>query len=470
MVTAADAAAQRAGLGVGMAVTKAQILVPDVAVMAADPAADAVALERLAAWALRWSPVAAADPPDGIVIDATGAAHLHGGEATMLDDMVARLAAAGLEARAAIADSWDAAHGLARFAATAATPAVAVAPADSAAVLGLPLEALRLSPETARDLRALGFDRVGDLAAQPRGPLTLRFGAALVRCLDHVRGRESQPIEPVRPPGVVEVRRAFAEPIAAAETILRCTGELVTALCAALADKDLGARRLDLVFHRVDSRIAAIRIGTARPVRDAGRLTRLLGARIETVDPGFGIEAMRLAATRAEPLRPQQEDFPFAAETAGDISGLIDTLANRVGHRRLYRFAPADSDVPERSVRRIAPLAPASHGCSDPGWSGAWPRPPRLLPVPEPIETVALLPDHPPVTFTWRGVRHRVARADGPERIFGEWWKRDAEAAAVRDYFRVENGAGERFWIYRAGDGEDGATGSQRWFLHGIFA
>jgi len=466
VVTAADAAAQRVGLGAGMAVTKAQILVPDLAVMPADPAADAAALERLAAWALRWSPVAAADPPDGLVIDATGAAHLHGGEAMMLGNMVSRLTAAGLKARAAIADSWDAAHAFARFAATPGTPAVVVPPGDSAAaVLGLPIQALRLPPETAADLRALGFDRIGDLAAKPRGPLTLRFGPALVRCLDQARGRESQPIEPVRPPGLLEVRRAFAEPIAAAETILRCTSELITALCAALADRDLGARRLDLLFHRVDNRIEAIRIGTARPVRDAGRLTRLLGARIETIDPGFGIETMRLAATRAEPLRPQQGDFPFASEAAGDISALIDTLANRVGHRRLYRFAPTDSDVPERSFRRIAPLEPASRRWSDP-----WPRPPRLLPVPEPIETVALLPDHPPVTFTWRGVRHRVARADGPERIFGEWWKRDAEAAAVRDYFRVENGSGERFWIYRAGDGEDGATGSQRWFLHGIFA
>ena len=148
-----------------------------------------------------------------------------------------------------------------------------------------------------------------------------------------------------------------------------------------------------------------------------------------------------------------------------DVSDLIDILSNRVGPDRLYRVAPVASDVPERSVARVAAMAPAVEET----WPSNWPRPARLLPKPEPIDTVALLPDHPPASFTWRGVRRRVRRADGPERVFGEWWKRDAELAAVRDYFRVEDEAGERFWIYRAGDGEDVATGSQRWFLHGIF-
>jgi protein ImuB len=175
---------------------------------------------------------------------------------------------------------------------------------------------------------------------------------------------------------------------------------------------------------------------------------------------------MRLAATLAEPLAPKQTISSLTEEPEADISGLVDTLVNRVGDQRLYRFAPVASDVPERSVRRIAPTAPDTGDA----WPDHWPRPSRLLPKPEPIETVALLPDHPPVTFTWRGIRRRVKRADGPERVFGEWWKCDAELIAVRDYFQVEDEAGERYWIYRAGDGEDVATGSHRWFLHGIFA
>jgi protein ImuB len=278
-------------------------------------------------------------------------------------------------------------------------------------------------------------------------------------------GRASQPIDPVRSEDLIEVRRNFAEPIAAAETIARYTEKLVAKLCEALEAKGLGAKRLDLLFHLVDNRIEAIRIGTALAVRDAKRLTRLLCDKIETIDPGFGIEIMRLAATLAEPLPPKQTNFSLSGEAQADISGLIDTLANRVGPRRLYRFAPVASDVPERSVRRIAPMAPDTGGA----WPDQWPRPARLLPIPEPIETIALLPDQPPVVFAWRGIRHRIHRADGPERVFGEWWKRDAEIRAVRDYFQVEDDTGERFWIYRSGDGEDGATGSHRWFLHGIF-
>jgi protein ImuB len=295
--------------------------------------------------------------------------------------------------------------------------------------------------------------------------LTLRFGPELGRRLDQALGRIAEPIEPVRSPDLVEVRRGFAEPIGAPETIARYTGKLVAQLCDALEAKGLGATRLDLLFHRVDNRIEAVRIGTAQPVRDVKRLTRLLCDKIETVAPGFGIEIMTLAATLAAPLAPRQIISSLTEEPEADVSALIDTLANRVGEKQLYRIAPVTSDVPERSVQKIAPLAPAAGV----GWPDHWPRPARLLANPEPIETVALLPDHPPVTFSWRGVRRRVKRADGPERVFGEWWKRDAELIAVRDYFQVEDDAGERFWIFRAGDGEDAETGSQRWFMHGIF-
>ncbi|CEG10603.1 hypothetical protein BN961_04043 [Afipia felis] len=261
------------------------------------------------------------------------------------------------------------------------------------------------------------------------------------------------------------MRRAFAEPIGAAETIARYIGKLVAQLCERLDERGLGARRLDLICHRVDNRAHAVRVGMATPVRDVKRLNRLLCDKIETISPGFGIELMTLAATIAEPLEQRQAVSSLVEERAPDVSDLIDTLMNRVGERAIYRLAPVASDVPERSVGRV-PAMSADTGAS---WPGHWPRPSRLLPLPEPIETVALLPDHPPVSFTWRGVRRRVRRADGPERVFGEWWKRDAELVAVRDYFRVEDDAGERYWLYRAGDGEDAATGSHRWFLHGVF-
>ncbi|MBX9828683.1 MAG: DNA polymerase Y family protein [Xanthobacteraceae bacterium] len=463
-ILAADAAAQRAGLRIGMAASKAQALVRDLVMRDAEPDADLAALDRLALWALRrYSPIVAANPPDGLVIEATGATHLHGGEAAMLADMVARLKAAGLSARAAMADTWGAAHALARF---AARPTLVVPAGESAAaIMSLPIAALRLPATTVDSLRRLGLDHIGDLERTPRAPLALRFGSDIGRRLDQAMRRLSEPIDPIRPAEIAEVQRQFPEPISAAETIARYIAKLVSELCILLEARGQGARRLDLLCHRVDARMAAVRVGTALPVRDARRLTRLLTDKIETIDPGFGIELMRLAATIAEPLDAKQTISDLAAPPEADISDLIDTLSNRIGGERLYRIVPVQNDVPERSVVRAAPAAPDA-GAS---WSGSWPRPVRLLASPESIETVALLPDHPPVTFTWRGVRRRVRRADGPERIFEEWWRGDAELDAVRDYFRVEDEQGERFWIYRAGDGEHGETGSQRWYLHGIF-
>ena len=458
-----NGAAVRSGLRTGMPATKAQALVKELVIRHADPDADAKALERLAVWALRYSPIVAPDGPDGLVVDATGASHLQGGEAAMLDDVIERLSAVGLKARAAMAGTWGAAHAAARF---AAHPTLVLSDEEAIGrIASLPIAALRLTADTVADLRKLGFERVADLSSTPRAPLTLRFGPEIGRRLDQAMGRTGEPIEPVRPPDIVEAQQVFAEPIGAAETIARYVAKLTAELCEELEARGLGARRLDLLFGLVDNRVEAIRVGTAQPVRDVKRLTRLLCDKIEKVDPGFGIEIMRLAATAAEPFASKQVISSLVAEPEADVSGLIDILSNRVGDARLYRFAPVASDVPERSVRRVAAAAPASGG----GWPASWPRPARLLAPPEAIETVALLPDHPPVNFTWRGSRRRVRRADGPERVFGEWWKRDAELIAVRDYFQVEDDAGERFWIFRAGDGEDSATGSHKWFMHGIF-
>jgi protein ImuB len=433
-------------------------------VEAADPAADAAALERLAAWALRrYSPIVAVDPPDGLLIDITGAAHLFGGEPALLDDLLRRLAAAHIFARAALADTIGAAHALARFAQASLT--IALPGKTEAALAGLPIAALRLEPDLADRLRRLGFDTIGDLAAIPRAPLRLRFGEEPLRRLDQAFGCLAEPLRPYLPLEITQVRRAFAEPIGAPETLSRYTGKLVVSLCQTLEQKGLGARRLDLIFHRVDKTIQAIRAGLARPARDALRLTRLLTGKLESIEPGFGIEEMRLLASLAEPLDPHQCGIS-GPEAKADIADLIDRLANRRGVKKLYRAAPAESDWPERSVRSLAPLAPPAGAL----WPEHWPRPSRLLSPPEPVEALALLPDRPPAQFTWCGVRRRVKRADGPERVFGEWWRREGERAAIRDYFLVEDETGERFWLYRSGDGEDPTTGNLRWYLHGVFA
>ncbi|MDB5177485.1 MAG: hypothetical protein JWN75_1153, partial [Candidatus Saccharibacteria bacterium] len=360
-------------------------------------------------------------------------------------------------------DAWGASHALARFSADE----VIVVPFGRSrdAVERLPIAALRLPADIVHDLRRLGFEWIRDLLATPRAPLALRFGPVVGRRLDQAVGG-AEPIDPIRPSEMIEVRRTFVEPIGAAETIARYVGKLVVLLCVELEERGLGALRIDLVCHLVDNRIQAARVGTAVPIRDVKRLTRLLCDKIETIDPGFRIEVLRVAATSVQPFATVQAMSSLIDAAPADVTALVDFLANRLGPSSLYRMAPAQSDVPERSFVRVEATAPNSEVV----WPIDWPRPSRLLALPELIETVALLPDHPPVNFTWRGVRRRVKRADGPERVFGEWWKRDAELLAARDYFRVEDEAGERFWIFRAGDGEDAATGSHKWYLHGIFA
>lgn len=461
---AANLAAQALGVRPGLPAAEARAHCAELIVEDADPQGDLDGLDRLALWALRrYAPIVAADPPDGLVIDVSGAAHLFGGEAAMLTDMVDRLAATGIAARAAMAGTWGVAHALARY--QRAPTLVVESDQGGAAIASFPVRALRLPDDMVAALGKVGIDSIIEVESKPRAPLALRFGPQLTRRLDHAYGRQAEPIEPVEAPELVQVRRAFAEPIGAPETLARYTLKLVEALCERLEEQGLGARKLDLRFHRVDNRIEVIRVGTATPVRDVRRLTRLLCDRLEKIDPGFGVETMVLAAPIAEPIAQKTIATDLTEAPVPDVSDLIDTLANRAGGQRLYRAAPAQSDVPERSVRRVEPTAPETGE----GWPQRWPRPTRLLARPEPIDAVALLPDQPPVSFTWRGVRRRVRRADGPERIFGEWWRHDGELDAVRDYFQLEDDAGGRFWVFRRGDGERSLTGDLSWWLHGLF-
>lgn len=446
-----------------MPTAKAQALVQGLTMVDADPAADLAALERITFWVLtQYSPIVAMDPPDGIVMDTEGADHLQGGEAPMLSRLVNSFRAKRLVARAAVADSWGAAHALARS--MSGETHIVHRGETAQAVCQLPIGTLRLDAKTVTSLHTLGFRAIGELAATPRAPLSLRFGPQIGRRLEQMFARLPEPINPIRASDVVEVSRSFGEPIGAPETIARYVAQLVQALCQRLQEKGLGVRRTDLIVHRVDNTIQALRAGTAKPVRDIVWLTKLLHDRIERIDPGFGIEKLCLAATMAEPLEDRQIATNLVEEQGVDLGAFVDIIGNR-GTYRIYRAAPVASDVPERSVERISPVA--DH--LEKTWPLTWPRPFRLMVHPEPIDVMALLPDHPPVWFTWRGKRRRVARADGPERIFGEWWQRSSEWAAVRDYFAVEDDSGERSWIFRSGDGVDPDTGSHRWFIHGTF-
>jgi protein ImuB len=463
LVAAASAEARALGIEAGMAVTHGRAMVPELDVADHDPAADAAVLERLALFAARrWTPRACVSGADGLFLDLSGVAHLFGGEATMCRRILAFCARAGFTARIGVAGTLGAAHALARHGRDALT--LCARSGEAEALAPLPLACLRLDDAALAAARRAGIEAVGELLAMPRGPLGRRFGKQLLGRLDQALGRAAEAIEPVVPEEAPAAVLRFFEPLTTAEAIGGAIGTLIADLLGTLQQAGLAPRALTLLCERVDGRIERVAIGTSRATRDAKHLQRLLAMRIEAIDPGFGIETMRLVAGRCEPLRAQPIDGGLAGDPPEpDLAPLVDRLAGRLGARRLYRWSALESDVPERSVARIPCLAPAAE------WP-AFPRPVCLLAPPERVENVvALLPDQPPRRFTWRGRAYRVARADGPERIHGEWWRSTSEADAVRDYFQVEAEDGARFWLYRRGDGVDPATGDLSWYLHGVF-
>lgn len=462
VIGAADDAALALGLAPGMALTHARVLVPELDVRDGDPAADAALLHRLALFAVRrWTPTAMVDDDHGLLMDLTGVAHLHGGEETMARRVIRFCARLGVTARMAVAGNIGAAHALARFG--GARVAVCEEHGEPEALAPLPVAALRLTPAQKDAARRLGIESVGDLLAMPRGPVAKRFGASLIARLDQAIGRLPEPFDALVPFEVPQEEMRFAEPIGSAEPIAAAMAELVGALCETLRHRSLGARVVRLTCDRVDREDQVVAVGMARGTRDVRHILRLLGMKVETIEPGYGIDAMRLVAVRTEPLGPSNVEGDLAGVEA-DLASLVDQIATRLGAEAVFRSSAVETHVPERSVRLVHPSAEPVD------WPSRWPRPARILRRPEPLDgVIALLPDQPPRRFVWRGRMHVVARADGPERLVGEWWKRTSEAYSVRDYFRLEDERGERFWIFRRGDGQSPRTGDLSWHMHGFF-
>jgi len=450
-----------------MTLADARALLPNLTVADADPGADAKALTALTDWCGRYSPWCAPDGEDGIRLDITGCAHLFGGEATMLKDMIRRLHAFGIAARGAIAGTPAAAWGWARYRPKSASPILGQG--ETAPLLSLPIVALRLEPESIDTLRVLGLNSIATVVDLPRGPLSQRLGEAILRRLDRMFGRAAEPISPraIAEPWVS--RLIFPEAIGRREDIDTAVQRLVAHLCREMALKGQGARRLVLHFYRVDGAVQHIAIGTSGPSHAPSHIVRLFAERLETVEPGFGIEAIVLEATETEPRSATQGALTADGEIdAANLAGLIDRLQNRLGPNRVVQLIPVESHVPERAEIQKTATPAQSLKCLKPplGFPLKSTRPLSLLPIPEPIEAIAPVPDDPPVSFHWRRIQHRVAFADGPERIEPEWWRTETSAKA-RDYYRVEDLAGRRFWLYR--EGPYGAPEPPRWFLHGFF-
>lgn len=485
-VVALNRAAHGSGIARGELLSNARAKVLGLQVRDWDAAADAEALARLAIWALRYSPTVAlydaASGADGLFLEITGCAHLFGGETAMLDDMRARLTAAGLAPRLAIADTPGAAWALSHHApcGTIAAPA-----AQAQMLQGLPLASLRLGAGALSLLQRLGLRRVGEVMAQPRAPFAARFEAELLGRLDQALGRTPEPLVPVTPPPRYHAQASFLEPIFSVEHVLVAADRLLQDVAAQMLRDGAGARRVRLLLFRVEPRrtapcldhgVTTLDVGLATPSREPSHILRLVGLKLERLGEralasDFGFEAAALHVAVAEPLSQQQDRLRLDTRESDPhaVAGLVDRLRQRLGSGAVRALRPRQSHLPELAEEWVMPasgLMPEN----EERWESDFPvgpRPSLLLAQPEAADVIALIPDGPPRQFRWRGVLHQVSHATGPERIMPEWWRRTGERP--RDYYLVEDAAGRRFWLYRAGLFEPDAP-PPLWYVHGVFA
>ena len=501
-VMAADHAARRCGLTVGMALAQARAMVPGVCVVPHDATADERLLEAIADWADRYTPMVGRDPPHGLVLDITGAAHLLGGESALRADLLGRLARQGLDAIAATAPTVGAAWALSRTADSKENWQVAetISQAGLDAVLSLlPVSALRLQPDTIAALRRVGLKRIGDLIGRPRGSLAARFGAPLIVRLDQARGIDTEAISPRQPVPPAMVEHGFAEPILATSAVEGTCRLLADQLCEKLVDRGQGATALQLAVYRVDGLVKRIDLRLASPCRHAKTMADLLALRLghldDPLDPGFGYDLIRLSAGTVVAKAEETAEFDgfdvgsAPVHLAHATAALIDRLAARFGEAQIHKLASVDTHIPEQACR-LVPAVGGRGGAMRNAVSGEpRQRPLRLLDPPEPVEVMAEVPDGPPIHLRWRRRPQRIVQAQGPERIAGEWWRAanlagvcldNAERttasleAGTRDYWRIEDASGRRLWLYRegfyGGHGRSEGRAGARWYVHGLFA
>ncbi|MGL6211436.1 MAG: Y-family DNA polymerase [Paracoccaceae bacterium] len=460
VIHAVNRAARLAGIAVGARVVDMRAICPDLQVEYADLEGDRRALERLMLWARRWCPWSVVDGADGLILDTTGSDHLLGGEAAMLEEMEARLSLLGVSARLAVAPSWGAAWALARY---GVVRAICPAGGIAAALERLPVAGLRLEGETLLLLQRLGLKTIGALAAVPRLSLARRFVRAALPAnpllrLDQAMGALGEPVASVDAPRRMRAEVRLAEPIQDPTHFLP---SLCDDLCAQMAHAGLGCRALHLTVYRSDGEVSSVDLVIASGSRDARHLHGLFKGKLERINPGFGFDLITLDAGMVEPLGTLQVGLDGKGEEDLHLPRLIDRLAARFGSKAIKQPVLAESHVPERAESWEGSARPSAPTLTKE-------RPIRLLTRPEEVRVLYAVPEGPPAQFVWRRQTHRVARYEGPERIAPEWWK-DRPGTRLRDYFKVEDQSGRRFWLFREGLHEDGRGGDPRWFLHGMF-
>ena len=470
VVYALEKRAQALGLHKGQPLANARAMVEKLTIVPADEKADAALLDGIADWCDRFTPLVSLDSPDGLFLDITGAAYLFGGEAAMLATVTASIARQGFAVQGAIAGTSLAAHALARYAPGATTPAGG----EAQAVAHLPITALECDDKALRALRHAGLKTVGAVAGRLSSELSERLGANFVTRLKILLGAEEKPLQPRRALPDLMAEQRFAEPIVTEEMIAASLLQLARHLSEILEREGRGARMLEAAFFRADGKVERIAVRTGEPLREPAVMLRLLRQRLDALadplDPGFGFDLIRLEALLAEETRPATISFDSHENARRQIGFLIDRLAARFGDARVQRFVPQSTHIPEAAA---APVPAQDSDFGQQNWSlkrrpGDPPRRPlRLLEKPEEISVPAsAFPDGPPGRFRWRRAQFDVTRAEGPERIAMEWWKK---AGFTRDYFRVETRDGQRFWLYRDGLYQQNGL-APRWYLQGLFA
>jgi protein ImuB len=478
-IFALDDAAARLGLEVGLPLANARAICPQLRVFDADEVSDAKTLNDIADWCDRFTPLVALDSPHGLFLDITGCAHLFGGEAAMMRFMCDVLTAQGFAVSAAIAGTSVCARTITRH----AHGRIVRDGEEADAIKPLPVSALGADEAITRGLRRAGLKTIGDVASRARHEITARFGADFTTLLEHALGQGDAPISPRKPLPDYIVEKRFADPVATEAVISATLSRLAGMLVVAMAQQGKGARRLEARFFRTDGAVRTIIVDTGQPATRAEVIDRLFRERLsalsDPLDPGFGFDLIRLSASRTEIVVQQQRDLDANVHDNDELAALIDRIAARIGGRRVVVQLPQDTHIPERAVL----AAPAQHHLTAAAHA-IWParvegepplRPLRLFERPEQIKVIAQVPDGPPARFVWRRATHAVVRAEGPERVAMEWWRSEGEML-TRDYFRVEDEAGLRFWLYRDGlydreiEQEEGKAVQPNWFMHGLFA
>lgn len=462
-------AAVREGLHRGGRVTDAKSRVPELVVAEADPAADAADLERLAAWCRRWCPWTRADGEDGLLLDTTGSDHLRGGEAAMLAEMLQTLAAAGLTARLAVAPTLGSAWALARHAPGVMT--LCKLGETQQALAALPPQALRLDGETALLLNRLGLKTIGALAAVPREALMRRFRSRkeewrnpVIR-LDQAFGQLSEPLHPDLPEKPMRALKRLVEPVGGVDNVTVIVNALLDDLCPELERQGAGARKLRLTGYRTDGGTSSVYVAVSRASREADHLAKLFAHRIDRLDCGYGFDAMTLDVVASDLMDSEAQDLEGKRAASVDVTRLVDRLTARLGPEAVLKPAARGSHLPERSEAYVfaGQVETAMPDCPHKA------RPLRLLNWPQEAQVLYAVPEGPPARLVWQRRTRRLVRSEGPERIAPEWW-REKSTTRLRDYYRVEDETGRRYWIYREGLPDDGRGGSPRWFVHGLDA